>query len=80
MEHIVYVVDDDDTVRQSVVRLLESADMHALGFSSAEAFLSHPFEDLPSCVILDMQMPTFSFGWYAPKRFIESELIPARET
>ena len=60
MEHIVYVVDDDDTVRQSVVRLLESADMHALGFSSAEAFLSHPFEDLPSCVILDMQMPTIT--------------------
>lgn len=60
MEHIVYVVDDDDTVRQSVVRLLESADIHALGFSSAEAFLSHPFEDLPSCVILDMQMPTIT--------------------
>ncbi|HGF6045945.1 TPA: DNA-binding response regulator, partial [Enterobacter hormaechei] len=55
MEHIVYVVDDDDTVRQSVVGLLESADIHALGFSSAEAFLSYPFEDLPSCVILDMQ-------------------------
>ena len=60
MEHIVYVVDDDDTVRQSVVRLLESADIHALGFSSAEAFLSHPFEDLPSCVIHDMQMPTIT--------------------
>ena len=60
MEHIVYVVDDDDAVRQSVVGLLESADIHALGFSSAEAFLSHPFEDLPSCVILDMQMPTIT--------------------
>ncbi|HBI6863720.1 response regulator transcription factor [Enterobacter pasteurii] len=60
MEHIVYVVDDDDTVRQSVVGLLESADLRALGFSSAEAFLNHPFEELPSCVILDMQMPTIT--------------------
>ena len=41
MEHIVYVVDDDDAVRQSVLGLLESADLDAMGFSSAEAFLQH---------------------------------------
>ena len=45
MEHIVYVVDDDDAVRQSVVGLLESAGLNAIGFSSAEALLQHPFED-----------------------------------
>ncbi|KEP73494.1 LuxR family transcriptional regulator, partial [Microbacterium sp. SUBG005] len=56
MEHIVYVVDDDDTVRQSVVRLLESADIHALGFFLSRGLSQpSPFEDLPSCVILDMQ-------------------------
>lgn len=60
MEHIVYVVDDDDAVRQSVIGLLESSDLHAIGFSSAETFLQHCFEDLPSCVILDMQMPAIS--------------------
>lgn len=60
MEHIVYVVDDDDTVRRSVVSLLESADLRTVGFSSAQSFLQHPFEDLPSCVILDMQMPAIS--------------------
>ncbi len=60
MEHIVYVVDDDDAVRQSVVGLLESAGLEAIGFSSAETFLQHRFEDLPSCVILDMQMPAIT--------------------
>jgi len=60
MEHIVYVVDDDDAVRQSVIGLLESSDLHAIGFSSAETFLQHRFEDLPACVILDMQMPAIS--------------------
>lgn len=60
MEHIVYVVDDDHAVRRSVVGLLESAGLNALDFSSAESFLQHTFEDLPSCVILDMQMPTIS--------------------
>ncbi|SSW83565.1 Tetrathionate reductase two-component response regulator [Klebsiella pneumoniae] len=60
MEHIVYVVDDDDAVRQSVIGLLDSAGLNAIGFSSAEAFLQYRFEDLPSCVILDMQMPAIS--------------------
>lgn len=60
MEHIVYVVDDDHAVRRSVVGLLESAGLNALDFSSAESFLQHPFADMPSCVILDMQMPTIS--------------------
>ena len=60
MEHIVYVVDDDHAVRRSVVGLLESAGLNALDFSSAESFLQHRFEDVPSCVILDMQMPTIS--------------------
>lgn len=60
MEHIVYVVDDDHAVRRSVVGLLESAGLNALDFSSAESFLQHTFEDVPSCVILDMQMPTIS--------------------
>lgn len=60
MEHIVYVVDDDDAVRHSVIGLLESSNLHAIGFSSAEAFLTHRFEDIPACVILDMQMPAIS--------------------
>ncbi|EPY4491213.1 response regulator transcription factor [Klebsiella variicola] len=60
MEHIVYVVDDEDAVRQSVTGLLESAGLDAISFSSAEAFLQHRYADLPSCVILDMQLPAIS--------------------
>jgi len=60
MEHIVYVVDDNHAVRRSVVGLLESAGLNALDFSSAESFLQLRFEDVPACVILDMQMPTIS--------------------
>jgi len=57
MEHIVYVVDDDHSVRQSIVRLLNSAGYSAIEFDSADAFLAYPFPDLPGCVILDMKMP-----------------------
>ncbi|WP_213989464.1 response regulator [Sodalis sp. dw_96] len=57
MDHIVYVVDDDNSVRQSIVSLLQSEDYHVADFASAQAFLGQPFSHLPSCVILDMNMP-----------------------
>lgn len=57
MDHIVYVVDDDDAVRQSIVRLLQSADFNVADFASAETFLSQRLGLLPSCLILDMNMP-----------------------
>ncbi|MDK1252975.1 response regulator [Cronobacter dublinensis] len=60
MEHIVYVVDDDNAVRQAIVSLLGSAGLDVRGFSTAKSFLSHDFETLPACVILDMQMPLIS--------------------
>ncbi|EJM95623.1 response regulator transcription factor [Herbaspirillum sp. YR522] len=57
MENIVFVVDDDDMVRQSVLRLLASAGHTAQGFASAAEFLAHPLPAVPCCLILDMQMP-----------------------
>ncbi|PLR31451.1 DNA-binding response regulator [Chimaeribacter californicus] len=57
MDQIVYVVDDDEAVRRSLVRLLESAAYPVADFASAGAFLAHPFSPIPSCLILDMNMP-----------------------
>ncbi len=57
MDHIVYVVDDDNSVRQSIVGLLTSEDYHVADFASAQAFLTQHFSQVPSCVILDMNMP-----------------------
>jgi FixJ family two-component response regulator len=57
MKTIVYVVDDDQSVRQSIVRLLASAGYPAIEFDSADTFLSYSFSDVPGCIILDMKMP-----------------------
>ena len=57
MDHIVYVVDDDNSVRQALVSLLRAEDYRVADFSSAQAFLSHPFTSQPGCLILDMNMP-----------------------
>ena len=56
-EPIVYVIDDDDAVRQSLEFLLKTAGISARGFDSARAFL----EVLPAiksgCIITDVRMP-----------------------
>ena len=56
-EPIVYVIDDDDAVRQSLEFLLKTAGISVRGFDSARAFL----EVLPAiksgCVITDVRMP-----------------------
>ncbi|MGY6027943.1 response regulator transcription factor [Phytobacter sp. AG2a] len=57
MDHIVYVVDDDHSVRQALVNLLKAEDYRVADFASADDFLAHPFSPTPGCLILDMNMP-----------------------
>lgn len=57
MEHIIYVVDDDDAVRRAIVSLLRADGHEVADFNCAQAFLAHPFCDVPGCLILDMNMP-----------------------
>lgn len=53
----VFVIDDDESVRKSLKRLLSSADYDAEVFASASDFLARPSYPGPSCVIVDVQMP-----------------------
>jgi len=54
----VFVVDDDASVRKSLVRLLKSAGYHAETFSSADEFLAcWQLNPVPGCVLLDIMMP-----------------------
>ena len=57
---LVFVVDDDPSVRRSVVRLLETAGLRVEGFASAEAFLEREPPDGPGCVVLDVRMSGMS--------------------
>ena len=53
---IVYVVDDDESMRVSVHNLLRSVGLRAEKFCSSEEFLAFPKPDLPSCLILDVRL------------------------
>jgi FixJ family two-component response regulator len=54
------VVDDDESVRESLPDLLREFGFAARAFSSAEEFLSSDCLDLTSCLILDIAMPGMS--------------------
>jgi FixJ family two-component response regulator len=54
---IVYVVDDDVSVRESLELLIRSAGWHPELFPSADAFLSHPRATVASCLVLDVGLP-----------------------
>jgi FixJ family two-component response regulator len=57
---VVYVVDDDSSVRKALGRLLRSAGYEAKTFASAPEFLNYPYPDMPGCIVLDIKMPTLS--------------------
>jgi FixJ family two-component response regulator len=55
---IVFIVDDNDAVRKSLVRLLTSAGFQTESFASAEEFLERWLQEpAPGCVLLDILMP-----------------------
>lgn len=53
----VFVVDDEESVRRALARLIRSAGMTARTFPSAEAFLSEAHPVPASCVVLDVRLP-----------------------
>ena len=57
---LVSVVDDDESVRESLPALLRAFGFSAQAFSSAEEFLASAFVGQTRCLILDMAMPGMS--------------------
>lgn len=56
----VFIVDDDDAVRDSLTLLMKSVGMRARAFGSAEAFLREYRPENLGCLILDIRMPGIS--------------------
>ena len=54
---IVFVVDDDISVRESLELMIQSAGWHPQTFTCAEEFLSSPRISSPSCLVLDVRLP-----------------------
>jgi FixJ family two-component response regulator len=54
---IVYVVDDDISVREALEGMIRFAGWHPLVYASAQEFLDHPRKPSPGCLVLDINLP-----------------------
>ena len=54
---VVFVVDDDPSVRTSLKELLESVGLRVELFDSADAFIASRLPDVASCLVLDVRLP-----------------------
>jgi FixJ family two-component response regulator len=59
-ESTVYIIDDDEAVRDSLHLLLQAVGQPAVTFSSARDFLAAYHEQLSGCIVLDIRMPDMS--------------------
>lgn len=56
-DHIVFIVDDDERIREALVELLDSHGMHAVAFESACDYVRADKPDVPACLVLDIELP-----------------------
>jgi FixJ family two-component response regulator len=57
---IVFVVDDDPSIRDALTSLLRSVGLRVETFESARAFLTRQPSDVPGCLVLDVRLPGLS--------------------
>jgi RNA polymerase sigma factor (sigma-70 family) len=72
---VVFVVDDDVSVRESLELLILSAGWRPVIFASAEDFLAHPRPGGPSCLVLDVSLPDLN-GLDLQKRLVDRSDMP----
>ena len=56
-DHIVFIVDDDERIREALGELLDSHGMRAIAFGSAGDYVDADKPDVPACLILDVELP-----------------------
>ena len=54
---VVYIVDDDASVRLALSSLMRSVGFHVESYSTAREFLDSKLLNVPSCLILDVRLP-----------------------
>jgi FixJ family two-component response regulator len=59
-EGIVFIIDDDESLREGLKRLFRSVGLRSEGYPSGREFLQSKILDIPSCILLDVRMPGLS--------------------
>jgi len=73
LDPVVCIVDDDESVRKALSRLVESMGMRAEAFASPADFLDRAVEEQIACLLLDIQLPGMD-GFELRDRTVEAGL------
>ncbi len=57
ISQLVFIVDDDERIREALEELLASYGMRAMSFGSARDYVNAHKPDVPSCLVLDVELP-----------------------
>ena len=60
LHSVVFVVDDDESIRVALANLFRSMNLTATVFTSAQEFLQAKLPEIPSCLVLDIRLPGVS--------------------
>ena len=72
---VIYVVDDDISIREAMTDLLVALKLAVVSFESAESFLRHKRVDTAACLILDLELPEMN-GLELQQRLSETTNLP----
>jgi FixJ family two-component response regulator len=70
---IVFIIDDDASVRKALTSLLRSIGLRVEGFGSAQDFLASDRPDVPGCLVLDVRLPGLS-GLDLQRQLVEAKI------
>jgi FixJ family two-component response regulator len=75
VDHLVYIVDDDERVREALRELLASAGLESRAFGSAAEYLRHQRPAIPGCLVLDVRLPDIN-GLDLQKELATADHLP----
>jgi len=73
IDSIVFVIDDDPSIREAIESLIRSVGMHIQTFASAQDFMASTRPDAPACLVLDVRMPGLS-GLDLQRELLDSDI------
>jgi len=73
-DSVVFVIDDDASVRDAIQSLMRSVGQHVESYASAQEFLHSKRPDLPGCIVLDVRLPGFS-GLELQRKLADADIL-----